>query len=206
MRDLQYIVILCVVIIVVVAGGFFIASLGAQHSQMHLNQSSVDHGALPDPSVPKPLNPPDLPINTPDVTPSITSFDECVAAGNPVMESYPRQCRAGDHTFVEEIEIEEPVACTMDAKQCPDGSYVGRVGPDCEFAACPAEEPYAEAVVCTDEQKQAEFCTMEYAPVCGLVDVQCFTTPCDPVPETFGNGCSACAQGNVISYTEGACE
>lgn len=32
----------------------------------------------------------------------------------------------------------EPVACTMEAKQCPDGSYVGRQGPNCEFAACPA--------------------------------------------------------------------
>lgn len=27
--------------------------------------------------------------------------------------------------------------CTMDAKECPDGSYVGRVPPSCEFAACP---------------------------------------------------------------------
>ncbi len=27
--------------------------------------------------------------------------------------------------------------CTADAKMCPDGSYVGRVGPSCEFAACP---------------------------------------------------------------------
>lgn len=30
------------------------------------------------------------------------------------------------------------VMCTQDARQCPDGSYVGRVGPSCEFAACPA--------------------------------------------------------------------
>jgi len=29
------------------------------------------------------------------------------------------------------------MACTMDAKMCPDGSYVGRTGPDCEFAECP---------------------------------------------------------------------
>ncbi len=29
------------------------------------------------------------------------------------------------------------VACTMEAKLCPDGSYVGRSGPNCEFAACP---------------------------------------------------------------------
>ena len=30
----------------------------------------------------------------------------------------------------------KPVACTMDAKQCPDGSYVGRSGPNCKFI-CP---------------------------------------------------------------------
>jgi hypothetical protein len=33
----------------------------------------------------------------------------------------------------------EPVACTMEAKICPDGSAVGRSGPKCEFAACPGE-------------------------------------------------------------------
>lgn len=32
---------------------------------------------------------------------------------------------------------EEPIACTMDAKMCPDGSYVGRTGPHCEFEVCP---------------------------------------------------------------------
>lgn len=30
-----------------------------------------------------------------------------------------------------------PIACTQEAKQCPDGSYVGRTGPNCEFAKCP---------------------------------------------------------------------
>lgn len=30
------------------------------------------------------------------------------------------------------------VACTMEAKLCPDGSYVGRTGPNCQFAACPS--------------------------------------------------------------------
>jgi hypothetical protein len=28
-------------------------------------------------------------------------------------------------------------ACTQEAKQCPDGSYVSRTGPNCEFQACP---------------------------------------------------------------------
>lgn len=31
-----------------------------------------------------------------------------------------------------------PIACTEEAKICPDGSAVGRTGPNCEFAECPA--------------------------------------------------------------------
>jgi hypothetical protein len=32
--------------------------------------------------------------------------------------------------------VNPPVACTEEAKQCPDGSYVGRTGSNCAFAAC----------------------------------------------------------------------
>ena len=35
------------------------------------------------------------------------------------------------------------VACTLEAKLCPDGSAVGRVGPNCEFAQCPSSGPLA---------------------------------------------------------------
>jgi hypothetical protein len=34
---------------------------------------------------------------------------------------------------------DDMIACTMDAKICPDGTGVGRVGPNCEFAVCPGE-------------------------------------------------------------------
>lgn len=142
----------------------------------------------------------------------VDSFEDCVAAGNEVMESYPRQCINNGEHFVEEITVSDPgevYDCDADAMICPDGSAVGRTGPNCEFEKCPSvflEEPIGKSpVVCTEVMKQAEFCTMEYAPVCGLVDVQCVTTPCDPVSQTFGNGCSACAQGNVISYELGEC-
>ncbi len=30
--------------------------------------------------------------------------------------------------------------CSQEAKLCPDGSYVGRMPPDCEFAVCPAPQ------------------------------------------------------------------
>lgn len=34
---------------------------------------------------------------------TINNFEECAAQGNPVMESWPRQCMAGDKTFIEDI-------------------------------------------------------------------------------------------------------
>ena len=43
----------------------------------------------------------------------------------------------------------EQVACTKDAKLCSDGSSVGRVGPNCEFAPCPAvDTPGKKEVFC----------------------------------------------------------
>lgn len=36
-------------------------------------------------------------------TTEVTNFQECVEAGNEVMESYPRQCSAGGETFTEDI-------------------------------------------------------------------------------------------------------
>lgn len=44
----------------------------------------------------------------------------------------------------------EEIACTMDAMMCPDGSYVGRTGPNCEFVCPPVPE------VPTDVQAQID--------------------------------------------------
>jgi hypothetical protein len=81
----------------------------------------------------------------------ISSFVECKEAGYPIQESYPERCVTPDGSSFENPEqsvtTEEPpvsapgetVFCTMDARLCPDGSYVGRVGPDCQFETCPGE-------------------------------------------------------------------
>ncbi|MFT7616271.1 MAG: hypothetical protein ACI8Y7_001100 [Candidatus Woesearchaeota archaeon] len=85
---------------------------------------------------------------------SVNSFAECEAAGNPAMESYPRQCMHEGITFIEDI---------------------------------------------------SNVCTSEYRPVCGAVQVQCITTPCDPIQTTFSNECEAQNANAAILY-EGACK
>lgn len=55
-------------------------------------------------------------------------------------------------------------------------------------------EAPSEATYCTIEQKQAEVCTMEYAPVCGDNNV------------TYGNACEACKSSEVDYYIDGECQ
>ncbi len=58
---------------------------------------------------------------------------------------------------------------------------------------------------CLPEQRGVDACIEIYQPVCGTVDVQCVTTPCNPVQETFANSCKACANALVSNYTNGEC-
>ncbi|MCR4333711.1 MAG: hypothetical protein NUV60_01660 [Patescibacteria group bacterium] len=59
---------------------------------------------------------------------------------------------------------------------------------------------------CTPEQRNADVCTADYTPVCATVQIQCITTPCDPIQETFSNSCNACKNPLVNSYLVGACK
>jgi hypothetical protein len=58
---------------------------------------------------------------------------------------------------------------------------------------------------CLPEQRDVDACIEIYQPVCGTVNVQCVTTPCDPAQETFANSCKACTNSLVSSYTKGEC-
>lgn len=103
---------------------------------------------------------------------------------------------------------EEPVACTQDAKLCPDGSYVSRMPPSCDFTPCPpAENNGTEPPknYCSPEQRQADFCVQLYQPVCAWFDpakVQCVKYPC---ATTQSNSCFACQNPDVLYWTEGEC-
>jgi len=59
------------------------------------------------------------------------------------------------------------------------------------LAGCSKDSNY---ITCTEEQKSAEFCTMDYTPVCGDDDM------------TYGNACAACSSQNIEWYKMGECE
>jgi hypothetical protein len=58
---------------------------------------------------------------------------------------------------------------------------------------------------CLPEQRNVDACIEIYQPVCASVNVQCVTTPCHPVQETFENSCKACMNSLVNSYSKGEC-
>ncbi|MFH0929184.1 MAG: hypothetical protein V1818_02380 [Candidatus Aenigmatarchaeota archaeon] len=179
----------------------------------------------------------------------INSFEDCINAGYPALESYPRQCNTPDGKhFVEEIE--EPIGGDRDENGClgPAGytwnedvsacvreweldeeqkstattavDYVGwkyattiiQVEPgDCEGCLKVLLEQGEDRDMitvlvdngnavsktitrhtCTEEEKQAEICTMEYAPVCGF--------KIDGTSQTYGNKCGACSDD--VDYWE----
>ncbi|MFO0739432.1 MAG: hypothetical protein U0270_26275 [Labilithrix sp.] len=61
-----------------------------------------------------------------------------VCKGNVPPKQLPGSC---DQICPEDpVNDPPPVACTDDAMKCPDGSYVGRTGPKCEFAPCPVKK------------------------------------------------------------------
>ena len=93
----------------------------------------------------------------------ITDFESCIAAGNPAMESYPRQCRdpKTDRTFTEIINLDEP--------DCSEGYYFNN-----EIGACINQE------YDNDEKKIARIAIMpmSFYPV--------------TISDVIYNGCEGC--------------
>lgn len=89
---MKKIIIIIIIVIVVWAFIRFVIG-GSEDTWMCVDGEWVKHGV---PSAPKPTKP--------CGEEKIDSFQDCINAGYPVMESYPRQCRTpDDKTFVEDI-------------------------------------------------------------------------------------------------------
>jgi hypothetical protein len=109
----------------------------------------------------------------------------------------------------------QPIACTQEAKLCPDGSAVGRVAPNCDFAPCPGDVCChsfgygSEMVRCCDEYQwiSPEECTVPQGFVGGgkeivndsfcksstCPDIRCVWDPCPGKHIPNENGCINCA-------------
>lgn len=89
----------------------------------------------------------------------------------------------------EQSNIEEPGNCTLEEQECTlPGESNDTASNDIELIG----------TSCTVEQKAAEFCTLEYMPVCGYDS--------DGIQlGTYGNICGACSDEPVVSYEQGAC-
>ena len=68
-----------------------------------------------------------------------------------------------------------------------------------------SEKTESQVTFCEPAQRQGDVCFQLYDPVCAKVNIQCIKAPCDPVNQTFSNGCEACRNPLVESYTKGEC-
>lgn len=57
-------------------------------------------------------------------TNSVASFEQCLEAGNPVMESYPRQCIANGKTFVESLSNDGTVLQILQLDKSENGKSI----------------------------------------------------------------------------------
>lgn len=104
-------------------------------------------------------------------------------------------------------------ACSTEAKMCPDGTAVGRTGPNCEFAACPDGQPPpdAQGTPCT---REAKVCpdgsavgrsgpNCEFAP-CPDADAQ--PPPSDPGATVCTMDAKLCPDGSSVGRSGPNCE
>jgi hypothetical protein len=126
---------------------------------------------------------------------------------------------------------EPPTGCTGEGLICPDGSVVGRTGPNCEFSPCPGTPPAPctnEAMICPDGSSvgrtgpNCEFascpgssepsapCTAD-AVICpdgstlGRTLPGCELPACPGVDPSCDHDTLVCPDGTIVARTEPNC-
>ncbi|MDX1441027.1 MAG: hypothetical protein R3237_01035 [Nitrosopumilaceae archaeon] len=98
---------------------------------------------------------------------SIENFEDCAAAGNPIMESYPRQCRTDDgRNFVEEIDFQIDLQ-----SQCKNygGNWLVEFN-ECEWISeeqcSEMNGEFKECESACRHDENAQVCTLQCVQVC----------------------------------------
>lgn len=107
------------------------------------------------------------------------------------------------------MEESPPVICTADVKECPDGTYVSRSGPNCEFADCP---PYFKCRVTSDcpevscgtgESCGTQYICHEKRGICMEIEASCCQDPEPSTVECGRSGCHCCGDGTWLLGNSG---
>lgn len=153
--------------------------------------------------------------NNENIDNNITNFEECINAGFPAMESYPRQCSDGENTFVEEIDFDTNYQNDgFGLYKTSEGKYICVGCGEITIGEIICQEPLPDSnwveetseVYCDgfDVVRENIICPAIYMPVCGAIKGQCITKPCDPIEQTFGNECELNAAKAEFLY-DGQC-
>ncbi len=135
---------------------------------------------------------PGKPVGIVHVDSAIQNFEDCAAAGNPVMESYPRKCRANDKTFVEEID--EPIDDAL-VDDRPDDEPVEGPCRDEDAGCTPFGPPCCEGLRAVSDASEIEGgCA---AVTCGSICRPCGNGVCDDNE----NKCSCPEDCGKVDYT-----
>jgi hypothetical protein len=101
----------------------------------------------------------------------VTNFNECVEAGNPIMESYPRSCIHKGEVFKEEITFEDMTLSNDKYEACQElgGNPLAEYG-ECEHISESACEylggTFNECESACRNDPDAEMCTLQCVIVC----------------------------------------
>lgn len=95
------------------------------------------------------------------------------------------------------------VACTDDAKKCPDGSFVGRTGPSCEFKPCGGGTDPGGACPALAKQCPDGSYVGATGPNCEFI---CPATDCAKIEETAASKLTATISSNLDCAIDSDCE
>lgn len=94
----------------------------------------------------------------------------------------------------------EGVLCAMDTQLCPDGSYVGRIPPQCDFAACPTGAPSGNPYASTSTKTyMSATSTASFTYPIRLLTSYIGTVDWPPTPQVFAGPYSCSTAGSVTS-------
>ncbi len=113
-------------------------------------------------------------------TGSISNFEECAAAGYPIMESYPEQCRTPDgRTFIRDISNDTANQSEPVSNPC--------VVAGCSGQLCVSAEEAAD-IITTCEYRAEYACYTEAYTYCGLqTDGKCGWLQTPPLQRCLAN-------------------